>query len=129
MIEQLDKPDLARTPPIRRDTTVTHAADHPLEDLHPTRLLRGANGHRPTEAAIVLLADTDLLGQLTGAIEVGRDHQTAWMNWDAAVELAGWMTDKHSAVVLLAAAVAREGDVVSAEYAPAFQAAFDHLTT
>lgn len=106
------------TPPLPEHTSV---------ELHPTRLLRAAQGDRSLEAAIVLLADADLLAALHCAITVDTDRNLAWIDWPAALTVAERTTPQHLALIRLAATLAEDASPALQHHCRSIQRALRHL--
>ena len=76
-------------------------------ELLPTRLLRGAQGKVPEEAAIVLLTRAEVLTALyPTSIVFDLDQDLAWIDWRAATAEAGRAPADTRVVLLIAAALA-----------------------
>ncbi|MEM7339961.1 MAG: hypothetical protein AAF467_15000 [Actinomycetota bacterium] len=91
------------------------------------RLFRAARGNRSLEAAIVLLAETDVVTRLECCITVDSDRDMAWLDWHSAARIAERLSERERAVVVLASAVAAGGEHVTGANSRAVRLAFDHL--
>ncbi len=97
------------------------------DELHPARLFRAAQGNRPEEAAIVLLAEHQLIGQLHSCLTVDTTHQHAWIDWHAATTIAQRLPHHQRAAIVLAATIALEGPHLLPHAKPTLRLAFEHL--
>ncbi len=98
-------------------------------ELHAARLLRAAQGDRSLEAAVVLLAEAELLGRLDRCIVVDADRRLAWLDWDSAFAVADGLPPAERAAVVMASAIATEGStLLSAQDGP-LRLALHHLLT
>ncbi|MEM8924784.1 MAG: hypothetical protein AAGD35_14875 [Actinomycetota bacterium] len=77
-------------------------------ELYPSWLLRAANGDRGTEAAVILLSETELLVRLHHCIVVDAESGEAWFDWPMESRHAEQLSRDDRAVVLTAAALAAE---------------------
>lgn len=96
-------------------------------ELHPTRLLRGAQGDRSEEAAILLLTAAQLICDLHSAIVVDLRDDRAWIDWEGALALGERLPPSKRSTIALASALAREAQVVISSNRAALTAALHHL--
>lgn len=99
----------------------------PSAELYPSMLFRAAGGERSIEAAIILLAETNLLSPLHHCITLDTDQGRAWLDWCAVAEHAQRLTADQRAVVLTAAALATEVRIANESEHRAIGLAFNHL--
>lgn len=75
----------------------------------------------------MLLAETDVVTHLECCITVDSERDMAWLDWRSAARIAERLSDRDRAVVVLASAVAAEGEHVMGANSRAVRLAFDHL--
>ena len=80
----------------------------PSVELHAARLLRAASGDRAIEAAVIMLAQADLLERLHCCITVDADRNAAWIDWGDAATMAERLPSDQRSLVRLAVSVATE---------------------
>ncbi|MEM9133175.1 MAG: hypothetical protein AAGA59_08885 [Actinomycetota bacterium] len=97
-----------------------------IDELQPSRLLRAVQGDRAQEAAIVLLAESQMLGRLDACIVNDTDRNLAWLDWDAAARLAERLDDACSLMIRFARALAL-GEQPLLSHRRAIDLAFEHL--
>lgn len=103
------------------------AATTPVAELHPSRLLRAAAPQRHIEAAIVLLCQSGVLGRLHSCITVDLDRDVAWMDWEAAEQMAERLAASDRAVVLMACTLAQHGGFLRDDHPDTWRLAIHHL--
>ena len=97
-------------------------------ELLPVRLLRAAQGNRPHEAAVLLLCEAGVLNQLGCCIVLDVDRNLAWVDWPAVSAVAGRVATDVRVILLLASAIATEGQHLQPSDHQAVRLALEHLT-